>query len=92
MKISSLKSVFKILNREICLQGMVKTTIKKTSVQNKFITKWLLPFASIENLTKDTWQVFPVRKIFPFCNKTPSGKNLPSGKSCQLNQKNVHKF
>ena len=58
---------------------------------NIFIRKWFT-FASIENLTKDTWQVFPVGKIFPLGKKSPSGKNLPSGKSCQENQNDFHKF
>ena len=56
-----------------------------SSVQNISSEKWLFSFTSIENVTKDTWQVFPVRKIFPLGKKSPSGKNLPSEKSCKLN-------
>ena len=50
------------------------------------------PFTSIENVTKDTWQVFPVLKIFPLSKKSPGGKNLPSGKSCKLNQNDFLNF
>ena len=35
---------------------------------------------------------FQFARFFHLAKKSPSGKNLPSGKSCQLNQKDFHKF